>query len=252
MIEQDVRAGSFDGLAANYQRYRIGYSSGLFDMLETLGIRRGSRVLDAGCGTGISLEPLVARGMQVTGLDLSDDMLAVAKAAFPGAAFAAGRVEAQPFPDRSFDAAVCAQAFHWFDADNAFAELIRVVKPGGPIAVWWKILSSDDGMRALRAAACAQAGVQPAPEPLAGGFGAFYRAPFASRTLRVIPFQARMSIDDWIGYERSRAAARDAHGAKLETYLEALRTELNAKYTASGARFDVRYVQYLYVGTTAQ
>lgn len=252
MIDHNQRSGDFAGLAAPYDRYRIGYSSELFDILERLGLRRGAQVLDAGCGTGLSMEPLTARGMTVTGVDSSGEMLAAARLRVPGATLVEAGVEALPLPDHRFDGAVCAQAFHWFDADRAFAELIRVVKPGGPIAVWWKILGSDDPLRTLRAAACARVGIQPSPDALRGGFGAFYRAAFAERTLRVLPFSARFTIDDWIGYERSRSSARSAYGAKLERYVSALRAELVAKYGSPSACIDVRYTQYLYAGKTAR
>jgi ubiquinone/menaquinone biosynthesis C-methylase UbiE len=250
MIEKHSRASAFDGLAANYDRYRIGYSSELFDVLEKLGFRRGISVLDAGCGTGLSMGPLAARGMQLVGVDPSPPMLAAAKLAVPAATFSEGSVEALPFADGTFDAAVSAQAFHWFDADKAYAELTRVVKPGGPIAVWWKILSTDDPLRALRAAASGGIGIEPAADSLRGGFSAFYRAPFAARTLRVLPFTARFRVEDWIGYERSRAAAQHAYGAKLEAYLEALRAGLVAKYGSPAAQLDVRYTQFLYLGST--
>jgi len=252
MIEQHASGSAFDGLAANYGRYRIGYSSELFDALETLGFRRGMSVLDAGCGTGLSMGPLAARGMKVAGVDPAPAMLAAAKLAVPGATFTQGRVEALPFLDRSFDAAVSAQAFHWFEADKGYAELARVVKPGGPIAVWWKALGSDDPMRALRAAACRRIGVEPVPDSLRGGFSAFYRASFAARTLRVLPFTARFRVDDWIGYERSRAAPQAAYGAKLEAYLDALRAGLLAKYGSPAQHVDVRYTQFLYVGSTPE
>jgi ubiquinone/menaquinone biosynthesis C-methylase UbiE len=250
MIHRE-RAGDFNGLAADYERYRIGYSSELFDALENLGLRRGAHVLDVGCGTGISLQPLLARGMNLTGLDPSAEMLAAAKLVAPGATLVEGKAEQLPFADGSFDAAVSAQAFHWFDADTAFAELIRVVKPGGPIAVWWKMLGSGEAMRAVRAAACARAGVEPSGDALRDGFGAFYRAPFAKRALRVLPFVARFSVDDWIGYERSRASARNSYGDKREAYVEALRIELIAKYGAPTARMEVQYTQFLYVGNSA-
>lgn len=252
MIDYNQRSGDFAGLAAPYDRYRIGYSSELFDILQTLGLRRGAHVVDAGCGTGISMEPLAARGMILTGVDPSREMLAAAKHRVPGAALVEAGVEALPLADHAFDGAVCAQAFHWFDADRAYAELVRVVKPGGPIAVWWKILGSDDPLRPLRAAACTRVGITPGADPLRGGFGAFYRAPFAERTLRVLPFLARFTVEDWIGYERSRSSARSAYGAKLDRYLEALRAELVAKYGSPSARMDVRYTQFLYVGKTAR
>jgi ubiquinone/menaquinone biosynthesis C-methylase UbiE len=249
MMEQGTSANDFNGLAANYGRFRIGYSGELFDALQGLGVRRGSHVLDVGCGTGISMQPLVARGVRVTGLDPSTEMLAAGKLAVPAATFVLGNAEALPFADGSFDAAVSAQAFHWFDADAAFAELIRVVRPGGPIAVWWKILGTSDPMRAVRAAACARVGVQP-PADLKGGFSAFYRAPLTDRKLRVLPFSARFGIEEWIGYERSRASARNAFGPKLDAYLDALRGELLAKH-GSQARVEVRYTQYLYVGSAS-
>jgi ubiquinone/menaquinone biosynthesis C-methylase UbiE len=169
----------------------------------------------------------------------------------PTATLVAGRVEALPFADGAFDGATCAQAFHWFDADRAFAELIRVVRPGGPIAVWWKVLGSDEPLRAARAAACESAGVTPSADPLRGGFRAFYRAPFASRTLRVLPFSARFSVADWMGYERSRASARNTYGAKRDAYFAALENELVAAHGSSAARIDVRYTQFVYVGTTS-
>ncbi len=244
-------AGGFDDLAADYSRYRIGYSNDLFDVLESLGFARRSSVLDAGCGTGLASGPLAARGMAVTGIDPSPPMLAAARAAVLQATFVEGRVEALPFAGASFDGAVCAQAFHWFDADRAFGELSRVVKPGAPIAVWWKILGTNDPMRELRATAARQAGVEPARDALSGGFGAFYRAPFAKRVARVIPFVARFSVDDWLGYERSRAMSRDAYGSRQPAYLAALAAGLQAKYGSPAARIDVRYTQFIYVGSAA-
>jgi ubiquinone/menaquinone biosynthesis C-methylase UbiE len=252
MVQHNTRAGDFNGLAANYERYRIGYSPELFDFLETLGLRRGAAVLDAGCGTGLSMEPLSARGVNVTGIDPSSEMLAIAAAAVPAATVVAGSVEQLPFADATFDAAVCAQAFHWFDADRAFAELIRVVKPGGPVAIWWKVLGSDEALRSHRSAACASAGLEPGADPLRGGFGPFYRAPFANRMLRVLPFRARASVDDWLGYESSRAVARNTYGDKGAAYIEALRRQLLAAYGSPAARIDIRYTQFLYVGTTAK
>jgi SAM-dependent methyltransferase len=251
MIEQNVRGAEFDDLAADYERFRVGYSSELYSVLERQGLRRGMSVLDAACGSGLSMEPLITRGLKLTGLDASASMLAAARAACPQASLVSGRVEALPFADHTFDGAICAQAFHWLEMEQAFAELIRVVKPGGVVAVWWKLLCHDEPLRAMRVAASAAAGREPVPDALSGGFGAFYRAPFAARTLRVLPFTARFLVDDWIGYERSRAATRSAYGSAFPAYLEALRSELLAVHGSGSARIDVRYTQFVYIGTTA-
>jgi SAM-dependent methyltransferase len=49
----------------------------------------------------------------------------------------AGVAEALPFAARSIDAVAVAQAFHWFDTDQAMAELARVVRPGGRLGLIW-------------------------------------------------------------------------------------------------------------------
>jgi ubiquinone/menaquinone biosynthesis C-methylase UbiE len=252
MIHQRARASDFNDLAVDYDRYRIGYSNELFDVFGASGLPRAAAVLDAGCGSGFATEPLVARGMNVTGIDPSPRMLESAKRRAPTATFVEATVEELPFGDRKFDAAVSAQAFHWFDNDRAFAELMRVVKPGGTIGVWWKVLGSDDPLRVLRTAAAKRAGVAPVAERQRAGFSAFYRAPFANRTLRVLPFVARVSVDDWIGYERSRASVRNGYGDRRAAYLEALRAELGAQYGSPAARLEVRYTQYLYIGHCAR
>src|SRR5471030_72940 len=107
--------GNFDDLAANYHRFRTGYSTELFDVLGGLGFRSGMRVLDVACGTGISMEPLVARGITLVGIDNSTEMLKAAKRRVPSATLAHGRAEELPFENGFFDGAVSAQSFHWFD-----------------------------------------------------------------------------------------------------------------------------------------
>jgi SAM-dependent methyltransferase len=64
-------------------------------------------------------------------------MRRVLRAALPGVAVLAGTAEALPLADRSVDAVTVAQAFHWFDADAAFAELARVLRPGGRVGLMW-------------------------------------------------------------------------------------------------------------------
>jgi SAM-dependent methyltransferase len=57
--------------------------------------------------------------------------------ACPGVDAISGTAEAIPLPDRTVDALTVAQAFHWFDRPAAFAELHRVLRPGGRIALLW-------------------------------------------------------------------------------------------------------------------
>lgn len=93
-------------------------------------------VLDAACGTGRWSEYLAGRGHTVVGVDRSPAMLALARPKIPDGRFLEGRLDALPLDDASVDAAVCALAMvHLADLGPAFAELARVVRPGGRVVV---------------------------------------------------------------------------------------------------------------------
>ena len=97
---------------------------------------RGARVLDAGCGTGRLAAALADSGLaRVWGVDASPEMLAVARAKTQHAGFKQGRLEALPFKDGWFDAAVAWLVVHLVDRPAAFRELRRVLRPGGRVAV---------------------------------------------------------------------------------------------------------------------
>jgi SAM-dependent methyltransferase len=55
----------------------------------------------------------------------------------PGVPLVAGLAEALPLADASIDLITVAQGFHWFDAELAFAECLRVLRPGGRLALMW-------------------------------------------------------------------------------------------------------------------
>ena len=236
--------GAFDELADAYDRYRIGYASELYDAIFDYGLRPGARVIDVASGTGLVAAELVARGCDVTGTDSSKAMCQKARERVPGAAFGLGTAEALPFPDKSFDAATCAQAFHWFDQARAFSELTRVVRPGGILAIWWKGFMRGDAIRHLRDDAANEIGLPPTDDLLAKEFLAFEDVPLDDPVLRVVPWITRMTVDGFLGYERSRARARSAYGDKLEAYFEALERRLGPPDT----ELALSYLQLLYLG----
>jgi SAM-dependent methyltransferase len=97
---------------------------------------RGARVLDAGCGTGRLAAELANSGLaRVWGVDPSPEMLAVARSKTRRAGFKEGSLEALPFRDGWFDAAVAWLVVHLVDRPAAFAELRRVLGPGDRLAV---------------------------------------------------------------------------------------------------------------------
>ena len=100
--------------------------------LRSLGLPEGSRVLEVGCGPGLVLEELEARGWRAEGLE-ADPWLA-GLAAVSGRKVSVGRAEELPFPDGAFDAALTHLVLLWLpDPVAALREMKRVVRPGGQV-----------------------------------------------------------------------------------------------------------------------
>jgi ubiquinone/menaquinone biosynthesis C-methylase UbiE len=127
----------FSKLAPLYDELRQGNHAELVELLVREGDLRGTRVLDVGCGTG-SLAVVLAEqyACKVWGVDASPEMLDVARAKVPaGVGLKLGRAEELPFKDGWFERAVATLAVHLWDRPRAFAELHRVLAPGGRFAL---------------------------------------------------------------------------------------------------------------------
>jgi SAM-dependent methyltransferase len=99
---------------------------------------RRSLILDVGCGTGLLLEALAGRGHQVVGVEPSAGMRAEASHRRPWLNLLDGHLAAIPLPDASVDGVVTTYAISHLARDEkpaAFAELLRVVRPGGAVVV---------------------------------------------------------------------------------------------------------------------
>lgn len=131
----------FDRIAGDYDRMNRLMTFGIDRSwrrlaIERLGLRRGDRVLDLGCGTGDLARLAAAAGARVVGVDVSAGMLAVASAQGLRSRLVRAAAEALPIADRAVDAVVSGFALrNLSDLDSAFAELGRVLRPGGALSL---------------------------------------------------------------------------------------------------------------------
>jgi SAM-dependent methyltransferase len=133
------RSRSFDRAAEEYERTRPDYP---LEVLDALPLGADVEVLDVGAGTGKLTRVLAQRYRRVIAVEPLDGMRAILDRVVPEAESRAGSAEAIPLPDASVDGVFAGQAFHWFANDRAIAEIARVLRPGGVLALIWN--SPDD------------------------------------------------------------------------------------------------------------
>jgi SAM-dependent methyltransferase len=107
-------------------------------VLEQLGVGRvgtALRLLDVGCGSGYAAALAAARGAKVTGIDITPELIEIARERVPDGQFVVGGMDALPFADDTFDAAVGFNSFQFADDPGAaVSEAARTIKPGGLVA----------------------------------------------------------------------------------------------------------------------
>lgn len=116
------------GTKPTYQRDVI-----LPNLLRLMDIKKGEAVLDIACGPGFFSREFAAKGAAVTGIDISEELIALAKENVKGPSFQVASARRMPLvPDASFDAAAIVLAIQNIEElKGVFAEAARVLKPGG-------------------------------------------------------------------------------------------------------------------------
>jgi len=139
-VINEAAAVGFGRGADDYVAARPSYPSAVFDLLaDELGLGSETDVLDLAAGTGKLTEDLVARGARVVAVEPVAAMRERLVALLPDIDARDGTAEALPLDDASVDLVTVGQAFHWFDAPTALAEIRRVLRPGGGLAMIWNV-----------------------------------------------------------------------------------------------------------------
>lgn len=132
-----ARHRTFGSVAQTYDRARASYPQRAVEwVLEPARVSAGRRVLDLGAGTGRVSSVLLGLGVEVVAVEPNDAMRALVPA---GATALAGTAEQVPLPDWSVDAVLVGQAWHWFDNQQALAQVRRVLRPGGVLGLLWNV-----------------------------------------------------------------------------------------------------------------
>ena len=134
MKKEDVKA-FFDNWAPKWDEDMIRKEEIISIILDNAHIKEGIRVLDVACGTGVLFEDYIKRGACVVGIDLSSEMVKVARGKYPNINIICGDVEETYF-DESFDVIHIYNAFPHFPSPVSLIQhLSQYVKTGGYLSV---------------------------------------------------------------------------------------------------------------------
>ncbi|XP_064643330.1 putative methyltransferase DDB_G0268948 isoform X4 [Lineus longissimus] len=128
--------------AASYSKFRPSYPAELLKtILDFLGEKHPPpyrHAVDVGCGTGQSTQYLAGSFQQVTGADVSEAQIEEANKneKISNVTYKVGMDSSIPCDDNSVDLVTAAQAAHWFDFDKFYAEVDRILRPNGCLAIY--------------------------------------------------------------------------------------------------------------------
>jgi ubiquinone/menaquinone biosynthesis C-methylase UbiE len=221
------RALSFGNAAEHYERGRPVWP---VEAVKAAGVPVASHVLDLGAGTGKLTRVLAERFSRVTAVEPDDAMRALNR----WGDVLAGSATNIPLADASVDAVFVAEAFHWFGDEPALAEIARVLRPGGTLALMW---TQREGRVTPTAEALDEfwERIRPGDPPgrMEPGVwrAAFESAPFAALEETIVPFTHRLGCEAYISFllSQSTIAARSP-SERLELAAELERIVPEAAY----------------------
>ncbi len=137
--ERESRRATFDRVAEQYDAARPTYPDALLDdLVELARIPAGGRILEIGPGTGKASVALAERGFDLVGVELGDELAAVARrrlGSFPAARIVVADFEQWEPELAEFDAIVAFTSFHWIAPELRYTKTARLLRPGGALAV---------------------------------------------------------------------------------------------------------------------
>lgn len=238
----------FSSLAAKYAEFRPTYPPELFAWIAAQAPAR-ALVWDCACGNGQASRGLAEHFDHVIATDASEAQLAAAKP-HPKVEYRVALAEASGLPAHAVDAVTVAQAAHWFKHDAFYAEVKRVLRPGGLLAVWtYDFLQLDDEKL--------QARISDFHENVGARYWPPERA-YVEAQYRTLPFPAEREIPtpklrmtvSWnlsqlLGYFRSWSAIKNYIKANGNDPVEALTAELTPLWGAPNSAHSITFPLFI-------
>ena len=217
----------FSTRVENYARYRWDYADEAIQAAcDLAGLTPASVVADIGAGTGLLTRHLVERVGRVYAVEPNPDMrrrALQALAEFPAFVDVEGCAEAIPLPAGVVDLVAVGQALHWFRANEAKSEFLRILKPGGWLAVFRNYSTDPDYDQALEELRSPQYGWDTSEENKGPGQPvSFYLGPDGYQTL-IFPNTAHLAWDSFFGGLCSHSHAPEAGNPLWDRFKQKVR-----------------------------
>jgi ubiquinone/menaquinone biosynthesis C-methylase UbiE len=232
----------FSASASAYAQHRPTYPQELVDFLVRSCAHPGV-AWDCGCGSGQLSVLLANRFQHVLATDPSEQQLANAKQ-HPRVEYRLGSAEASGLTDRSVDLSVAAQAAHWFDLPAYYAEVRRVTKPGGIVALitYGNMVADEAVLRLLQHFYKDVTGPYwpPGRKHVEEGYRSF-AFPFGELPTPQLEIHREWDLPATIGYVETWSATTALRQAKGDAPIEKFRRDLAEAW---GSKETVRLIRW--------
>lgn len=120
-------------------------------LLDSAAVEMNQNLLDVCCGPGTITATAMKRGVRATGIDFSSEAVKIARSNLPEGVFQEGDAQSLSFDNNTFDAVICSYGLmHVPNPQIALSEMLRVLKPGGRVAVsTWNAPNPNNGFGLL-------------------------------------------------------------------------------------------------------